>query len=533
MYCQYYGLRERPFTLTPNPDFIFLSRGHQEAFAHLSYGIDNRVGFIALTGEVGAGKTTIIRTFLARLTPELHASALIINPMVSSIGLLRAINREFGISEDGEESSQLVDELHSYLISLKEEGKTALLVLDEAQDMEPSTLEQVRLISNLETSSEKLIQIILVGQPELETLLARPELRQLNQRITVRYHLNPLLFEDIGDYLAHRIRISGGGPDKVRFDPGAVRAIHRFAGGLPRLINAVADRALLIGYNHDLRLIDAGIVKQAIADVSASSKPAGKPLSSAFSPAFVYVSITAILISIALAGLFFYNSGKLAASVPEQTQTATVELVLGLSLGNEGALSHFMGLWGMPPDAALQTLPKGLDPALEQAGFSLMEFNGNMGTLSRLSYPAFLEIASTGALGKRYLLFTGMDGYRVIVAGGGQAPYPVSVNDLERYWSGKAIVPWRNFMRLAVGDIPGKDDPGGRSQLAQLLGAAAGTALPNTDDEASLRQAIKKFQSENGLEADGSMSDQTLMQLYRLSGHFRMPELHKPEVLKK
>ena len=267
MYCTFYGLNQRPFTLTPNPEFVFLGKAHQEAFAHLIYGIENKVGFILLTGEVGAGKTTVIRTLLTRLSSDSYATALILNPMLSSLGLLKTINREFGLTDAYDEPAELVDNLNRFLLKLKQHGKTSVLVIDEAQDLEPTLLEQVRLLSNLETETEKLIQIIMVGQPELEPLLKRQELRQLDQRITVRYHLTPMDGADTREYLSHRLRVAGGRPDMIRFSDAAITVIQRYSSGLPRLVNAVADRCLLIGYTAETRLLESTQVKQAIRDL--------------------------------------------------------------------------------------------------------------------------------------------------------------------------------------------------------------------------------------------------------------------------
>ena len=196
MYRAYFGFREKPFNITPNPRFLYLSKQHKEAFAHLLYGIKNHAGFIELTGEVGTGKTTVLRTLLGQLDESTYICALILNPCLSALELLRNINREFGIPHEGLENGDLLEELNRFLLAENRAGKTVVLVIDEAQNLAPQVLEQIRLISNLETESDKLIQIVLAGQPELNAMLAKPELRQLAQRITVRYHLLPMDFED-------------------------------------------------------------------------------------------------------------------------------------------------------------------------------------------------------------------------------------------------------------------------------------------------------------------------------------------------
>ncbi len=268
MYWQHFGFIEPPFALTPNPDFLFLSPHHQEAFAHLLYAIDTRAGFVELSGEVGTGKTTIVRTVLNQLDPETHRTALIFNPTLSPVGLHQEINREFGLPCSSSEAHELHQFLNAFLLEQNRADRTVVLVIDEAQNLSPAVLEQVRLVSNLETEHAKLIQIVLVGQPELQTLLARRELRQLDQRITVRYHLKPMDREDVHDYIRHRIKVASGGGEPVSFSPRAVIKIFRFSGGLPRLINAVCDRALLLAYTMETREISPDMATRAIRDVS-------------------------------------------------------------------------------------------------------------------------------------------------------------------------------------------------------------------------------------------------------------------------
>jgi len=245
MYTKYFGFNEKPFTLTPNPRFIFLSKNHKEAFAHLLYGINNHYGFIELTGEVGTGKTTVLRTLLGQLQDESYRTALIFSPCLTGIELLRSINTEFGLDSKSDYANELLAELNRFLLAETAAGRTVVLVIDEAQNLEPDVLEQVRLISNLETENDKLIQIILAGQPELEVLLGRPDLRQLNQRIAVRYKLCSLGMNETSSYLRQRMEVAGdtGG---VSFSSSAITWIYLCTRGVPRLINILCDRALLI-----------------------------------------------------------------------------------------------------------------------------------------------------------------------------------------------------------------------------------------------------------------------------------------------
>ncbi len=266
MYCDFFGFSEKPFTITPNPRFVFLSTVHREAFARLLYGVDSHAGFIALTGEVGTGKTTMLRTLLSRLDPEKYGSALIFNPCMSAEQLLAAICREFGIKADELNRSGYLDALNRFLIAQHSAGRTVVLVIDEAQNLEPDVLEQVRMISNLETEQDKLIQIILAGQPELNGVLGRYDLRQLNQRITVRCRLTPMKLDDTVHYINHRLKISGSRIPDI-FSSAAIKRIYRFSHGVPRLINVACEQALVMAWTREIRSVSPSIVAEVIAEL--------------------------------------------------------------------------------------------------------------------------------------------------------------------------------------------------------------------------------------------------------------------------
>jgi general secretion pathway protein A len=266
MYCTFYGFRESPFTITPNPRFLFMSDQHREAFAHLIYAVDSRAGFIELTGEVGTGKTTLLRSFLNRLDSEGHRTALIFNPCLTSLELLQSINREFGLAWQMESRMELLQALNAFLLEQKASGRSVVLVMDEAQNLSSEVLEEIRLISNLETETDKLIQIVLSGQPELLYVLARKELRQLNQRITVRYHLLPMGFDSTKSYIDHRMELAGR-YRAATFSDAALKRIFRFSGGVPRLVNIACDRALLIGFTEEERTITGPMATQAISEI--------------------------------------------------------------------------------------------------------------------------------------------------------------------------------------------------------------------------------------------------------------------------
>jgi len=266
MYCEYFGFQEKPFTITPNPHFIFLSSNHREAFRHLVYGIETHAGFIAMTGEVGTGKTTLLRTLLSQLDPEKYRSALIFNPCLSGEQLLASICREFCIEAAEMNSFGYLDALNRFLLDQHLAGQTVVLVIDEAQNLATDVLEQVRMISNLETEQDKLIQIILAGQPELDDLLGRHELRQLSQRITVRCRLAAMGFQDTKDYINHRLKISGCRIPGL-FSPRALKKIYRFSRGIPRLINVTCEQALVMAWTRESLQVDGAIAARVIAAV--------------------------------------------------------------------------------------------------------------------------------------------------------------------------------------------------------------------------------------------------------------------------
>jgi general secretion pathway protein A len=265
MYTAFYGLREKPFSLTPDPHFLFLAEPHREALAHVLYGVEQGEGFIAVTGEIGTGKTTLCRTVLQRLGSDTEV-AYVFNPSLTGEELLRAINVEFGLLTEGRTRAELSDQINEFLLEMKREDRRVLLIIDEAQNLQASTLEEIRLLSNLETSTSKLIQILLFGQPELDDMLDSRELRQLRQRISVRWSLSPLTDDEVTEYVRHRLRIAAGGECDL-FSDRALREICRRSRGIPRLVNLLADRALLAGYASEMKEVGPGLVSQAAREI--------------------------------------------------------------------------------------------------------------------------------------------------------------------------------------------------------------------------------------------------------------------------
>jgi general secretion pathway protein A len=265
VYLEYYGLTEPPFDITPNPRFLFYSPKHREAYNHVMFGIRERKGFVQLTGEVGAGKTTLCRALLEQLDGR-YATALILNPVLSPNELMKAIAQEFGLPVNGLDRLDTIAVINQFLLQLVEQGREAVLIIDEAQDLTEELLEQVRLLSNLETDNRKLLQIVLMGQPELRERLNSPRLKQLRQRITVRYHLQPLNRHEVNHYVQHRIHVSGGNGAPAFTGPALWR-VYRYSQGIPRLVNAVCDKALLAGFVAQQDRIGFNLVGRAVREL--------------------------------------------------------------------------------------------------------------------------------------------------------------------------------------------------------------------------------------------------------------------------
>jgi general secretion pathway protein A len=262
MYCEYYGLIRRPFEMTPDPAFLYLGEAHREGLAMLQYAVESRKGFVLLTGEVGTGKTTLLHSLLSQLDARTH-SAFVFNPKLKPIDFFKVVFDEFEIAEPCRTKGEYLMALNRFLIEKLERDEPTLLIVDEAQNLSAEMLEEIRLLSNLETPTSKLLQIMLVGQPELKEMLDRPDLRQLRQRIVLRHHLRPFNAAECASYVDERLRLAGY-TDKALFDRGALREIHEWTGGIPRLVNVVCDGALLLGFSRDLPQIG----RKAIAEVA-------------------------------------------------------------------------------------------------------------------------------------------------------------------------------------------------------------------------------------------------------------------------
>ena len=264
MYEEYYSLIEAPFSLTPDPKYFYRSESHHRAFELLHYAIQRREGFMLVYGDIGTGKTTLCRTVLNAIGNHVY-TALLLNPFLSELELLKGILHDFGITTPSGKSKQdLITELSAFLISVLEKNGRAVVLLDEAQNIPMATLEQIRIISNLETNKEKLLQIVMVGQRELVDVLSKPELRQLHQRVSMKCELTPLSWDEASEYIRHRLSIASGGKSRVAFTPDALKEIYRYSAGIPRLINLLADRSLLAGMAVSTNSIDKRVVREAV-----------------------------------------------------------------------------------------------------------------------------------------------------------------------------------------------------------------------------------------------------------------------------
>jgi general secretion pathway protein A len=515
LYETHYGFREKPFNLTPDPKYLYLSQRHTEAFAHLEFGRRERGGFILITGEVGTGKTTLARTFLSRLDGT-TATAFVLYPALSAAELLQSILEDLHVPVNGTSLKDHVDALHRFLLQARAEGREVVLLIDEAQDLSPEVLEQVRLLSNLETDTEKLIQIILMGQSELQEKLARRDLRQLAQRITARYHLTPLARLEAEDYIRHRLKVAGG-EGKVTFTSEALIAVHRLSGGVPRLINLICDRALLAGYVTGARTITSAMVRQAAAEVRGPAPRSGQWPRLAWIGAGGLVLTAAagfalwrLLLSPPVTAAPITAAVGPAATAPPATLVAasanagtsagpSVLEPLLLALDHEGsyqgALRQVEALWG---GGALEQTP----------------LRTHLGQVRRLDLPVVLEMFHPGRRDTCYLALLKLEPGGAVVSSGGP-PQRVDLAELDRLWTRQALFLWRDFESLGAAPDAPRTAAWTRERLARL-------GYPG--QEPDLAGAVARFQRDAELAVDGVIGSRTLMTLYSL-GQYPRPRL--------
>lgn len=535
MYQNFFGLNEQAFSIAVNPRYLYMSEHHREALAHLVYGI--RVGgFVLLTGEVGTGKTTIIRCLLEQL-PDATDIAIVMNPMASAPELLTIICDELGVTYNAATATtnDLVNGLHQYLLRRHEQGRKTVLLIDEAQLLAPAVLEQVRLLTNLETTTEKLLQIILVGQPELNELLARPSLRQLSQRITARFHLDALSPEDTRAYIAHRLAVAGFNTQPDPFLPDIVKRIHEFSGGVPRLINILCERLLLGAYGKNQRVVDRAIFQQAVEEVAGKTASGTSPK---FPPSNWWMALTGGLI-VLLAGTIYLR--YLTQSVPEAAIAAPISnthSILDNNSNDDRALENRVNA-ALTEPVLLEQPVVTWERDLARAQATLFAYlavgdatdvcasNGiyaceqvqltTWDDLKALNRPAVLGLV--GADKKlAFAILIGLDETQAKVLIDGQ-PRDVAWEVLAGLWNGSTFYLWTQppgFVRpITQGDRGPAVD-----WLARQFATLDQQPLPLTRDtyNAALKTRVEIFQAQQNLTADGIAGVQTLRKLNDVLG---------------
>ncbi|MDF1556309.1 MAG: AAA family ATPase [Deferrisomatales bacterium] len=542
MYQTQFGFRRLPFSLTPDPRFLYLSAHHREALAHLLYGVGEGGGFVQLTGEVGTGKTTLCRSVLEQ-APEKVDLALVLNPRLTPLELVATVCDELGAEYPAETTSNktLVDTLTRRLLEGHAAGRRAVVVIDEAQNLDTAALEQIRLLTNLETPTQKLLQIVLIGQPELQELLARPDLRQLAQRITARYHLPPLSREETTAYVRHRLRVAGGSPDL--FTPAALRLLHRASDGIPRRINILCDRALLGAYARESNRVGPGLVRSAVREIAGQARPrrtSRAPLWGAALLAAALVAATTTHQGDLRQFLASLPASAPSVAPPQMTQMApeppapapladpvegaqsppaeglTTEVLRQLfteappsEAPGETSLDQLLSLWGVSPrgdqaDACA---------AAAQAGLLCYRSRGSWAEVVRLNRPVVLELQL--APGRRgSLLVAGIDGDHLLWWRGGETErLPRAA--VEPLWYGEFTLLWRPPPGGTL--VLGKGSEGGDVVwLAERLGELDPTIPrppPPTRFDARLSQQVRDAQHRLGLKPDGVAGRETIMRL--------------------
>ncbi len=538
MYKAFYGLSDNPFSIAPNPHYLFLSDRHREALAHLTYGLGETGGFVLLTGEVGTGKTTVSRCLLGQL-PDNTDTAFILNPSLTELELLATLCDELKITYgDNPTLKQLIDHLSRFLLANHSKGRNTVLIIDEAQHLRPEVLEQLRLLTNLETDTKKLLQVILIGQPELQLLLKRQELRQLAQRITARYHLLPLNEDEIGLYVLHRLQVAG------RFEPlftgKAIKVLQKYSGGIPRLINLLCERALMAGYAQSRLPIDHHMVRQAAAEVLGEAEPTQHK--------YLWPAATVIVLLIAFGVSYWLLTDKPANAatnlvsqpMPEPIEMNPQELnttavphrvessnhlsaklsqapganpnqrllndAINQSRNIDTAFAGLFGLWGKVPYKGLTACQS----AVEQ-GLACYQQQGNWMSLTRLNYPAVVYLVDDNQQ-DFYGTVIAIDGDQLLIQLGEQQLW-VDKAWFNQHFSGTFEILWQ-APNLPMMDISQKSSPGQLQWLENALAQINNRNARRVNQfDVQLENDLKAFQSQHGLKADGIAGNQTLVRL--------------------
>lgn len=561
MYLKYFGLTEAPFSITPDPAFVYLSAAHRDALAHLMYGVGQggSGGFVQLTGEVGTGKTTLCRCLLEQVPDDCQV-ALVLNPLMTPRELLATICEELGIDTGGIRGSNkdMVDALNAYLLDQHGRGRRVVVVIDEAQNLSPEALEQVRLLTNLETAKDKLLQMVLLGQPELRQLLQRQELRQLAQRITARYHLAPLNQDETRAYILHRMKVAGA--PRSPFRKAALRALYQCSGGVPRLINIIADRALAAAYARESAYVTARMVNAAASEV----QPSESRVRSNYWPLAAAVGVVALAVTAGLLMLGLGVSGQapattrvgLAAGSPSENPPAPVPAATppaadlrqpaaveqDTALAEAAIASHTAAAAGplqrLDPawleeqhNAVWRVLAelwqdRGAAHAIQSAcdgavrtGFACVRDHGSWSRIRQLGLPVLLVLSGEQP---RLLALRGFDDGTLLV-GDGDPPTGVARDAVEALWLGEFLVAWPQ-----APDWPAEIRRGESGAAVDIVMEMAEQAEPawrgGTGFDAQFEGWLTAFQRRNGLKADGIIGPNTLI-------HLMAPTISEPRLL--
>jgi len=516
MYLEYYGLREPPFSITPDPRYVFLSERHRDALAHLLYGIGKggSGGFVQLTGEVGTGKTTLCRLLLEQL-PENTRVALVLNPKLSPVELVETVCEELKLDIEGRRGSlkALTDTLNKFLLDAYAEGLRVVLIVDEAQNLSIESLEQVRLLTNLETPTQKLLQIILLGQPELREMLERVELRQLAQRITARYHLTPLDAAETEAYVRHRLAVAGS--SRIPFSRLGLKALYQRSGGIPRLVNIIADRALMAGYAREQDSIGERLVDRAADETL--------PGHARYWMRRYGRWVAAALLVLGACGAYAWWSLRPppAKFVPEPRPAVTTpaadaeadRLAARLAEKPETQLTAFTQLlarWQVGADAVSVRDASRCAPIVAP-GIACLHGRASLEQLARFDRPLILLF---GRNEPTHALLQGVGRQRVRLDLAGTR-YELARDSLAKFWDGDFIVLWR-----LPADIPATLDRGasgsGVAWVGERLKAFDGVDASPTTYDAALAERVRKLQQSYGIKADGIVGPETLFALSAL-----------------
>jgi len=551
VYNNFFGFKERPFQLVPNPAYLFLSRSHEEAMAHLKYAISHGDGFVEISGEVGTGKTTLCRAFLDGLGEDTEV-AYIFNPRLDSLELLRAVNTEFGIDSTSNNAKDLIDALNAFLIEKKSQNKTVILLIDEAQNLDKEVLEQLRLLSNLETNTSKLLQIILVGQPELQKLLDSYELRQLRQRITLSWYLTPLNREETREYIRHRVNIASQKTED-KFSMGAYREIYKYSKGIPRLINIACDRSLLTAFGFNRPKVTGRIARSSIREIKAR----GGNLDSIFTGNRVFAAVVALFCLAFIAALVFkwpplFKSHNMRAETKKESKntvsagekgnnrTLDTKKILAFeylleNLSNRSsrftAMENIFSLWEITPNLKgdLDSIDNDgafFQLAAAQNNFTILLVNKDLDLVQKLNLPAVLEFLPPGAISPRYLTLVKITNNEMTFKGGEQnETIRVKPGKMKLYWTGSAYIPWRNFYNT-MGDIPNNAPKESILTLKMLLRDMGFKEMKlDYRYDNPTREIVKGIQEKYGIEVDGIVGAKTKIIIYNEKKDLKIPHI--------